>query len=249
MKLLKYVMTSDTGLAPNPYFGICSLAVCTPNHRKAKLEIGDWIVGHSSKATGNKLIHAMCVTKILTMSEYFQAFPQKRPDPEGDQIAQCGDNFYSIDAGKWRRLPSACHNDISSFNSDQDKPVFLAEGEDDFWYFGGTDDPTSSGFSNMFPELIKDRQGISYVRDRGIIDRFTKWLSEYGRSGLIGQPRDAIASRPDQFLLEIDPAPKWISIGNETKGVASAQKTSSCRVGIPRSSVGNQITGHQRRCT
>ena len=37
MKLLKYVMTSDKGLAPNPYFGVCSLALCTPNHMNARL--------------------------------------------------------------------------------------------------------------------------------------------------------------------------------------------------------------------
>ena len=39
MKLLKYVMTSDKGLAPNPYFGVCSLALCTPNHRNARLDV------------------------------------------------------------------------------------------------------------------------------------------------------------------------------------------------------------------
>ena len=37
MKLLKYVMTSDKGLAPNPYFGVCSLALCTPNHMNARV--------------------------------------------------------------------------------------------------------------------------------------------------------------------------------------------------------------------
>lgn len=31
MKLLKYVMTSDSGLAVNPCFAICSLAMCAPN--------------------------------------------------------------------------------------------------------------------------------------------------------------------------------------------------------------------------
>ena len=120
MKLLKYVMTSDKGLAPNPYFGVCSLALCTPNHRNARLDVGDWIVGHSSKATGNKLIHAMRVTKVLTMPEYFSGFPEKRPNPNGDAIERCGDNLYDNSSGKWRRLPSACHNEVGSFVQDQD---------------------------------------------------------------------------------------------------------------------------------
>ena len=77
MKLLKYVMTSDKGLAPNPYFGVCSLALCTPNHRNARLDVGDWIVGHSSKATGNKLIYAMRVTQGSDDARVFLGFPRK----------------------------------------------------------------------------------------------------------------------------------------------------------------------------
>ena len=229
MKLLKYVMTSDKGLAPNPYFGVCSLALCTPNHMNARRCVGDWIVGHSCRATGNKLIYAMRVTKVLTMSEYFSGFPEKRPNPNGDAIERCGDNLYDNSSGKWRRLPSACHNEVGSFVQDQGRPVFLSEGEEDFWYFGGIDDPATRGFPDNFPELIKDRQGISYVHDEAVIDRFVLWLKSYGQSGLIGNPRDPVDFRPERFLVEIDPMPKWIAIGDDSPGAVGNKSSGSCR--------------------
>lgn len=80
MKLLKYVMTTDAGLAPNPYGHVCTLALCTPNHSNSRLNVGDWIVGHSDKRWGRKLIYAMKVTHILSMEEYFNECPDKRPD-------------------------------------------------------------------------------------------------------------------------------------------------------------------------
>lgn len=104
MKLLKYVMTSDTGLAPNPYFDICSLALCTPNHMKARLQPGDWVLGHSCKATGNRLIYAMRLTKVIDMNQYFREYPQKRPVLDGKPEQTCGDNLYFRNGAHWRRV-------------------------------------------------------------------------------------------------------------------------------------------------
>jgi hypothetical protein len=51
-----YIMTVDTGFAPNPFHGVCTLAACTPNHCKANLEPGDLIVGcFRSKKVSNYL--------------------------------------------------------------------------------------------------------------------------------------------------------------------------------------------------
>jgi hypothetical protein len=249
MKLLKYVMTSDAGLAPNPYFGICSLALCTPNHMNARVGIGDWIVGHSCKATGNKLIYAMRVTRVLTMPEYFAGFPEKRPNPDGDANERCGDNLYENTSGKWRRLPSALHNEVSAFIQDQDRPVFLSEGEENYWYFGGTDDPSTRGFPDYFPELIKDRQGISYVHDEAVIDRFVMWLKRCGKTGLIGSPRDPVDCRPQRFLVEIDPAPKWVAIGDKAIGAVENQSTGSCRPRAASESCKVRKPSAGRRCS
>lgn len=210
MKLLKYVMTTDSGLAPNPYFGVCSLALCTPNHMNARLDIGDWVVAHSSKSTGQRLVYAMCLTRILDMSAYFAAFPNKRPDPSGSREQQSGDNLYYRDHGRWARLPSAEHNTEECFLHDRNRLVYLAEGADNFWYFGAASTvPGLDGFADQFPWLIKDRQGFSYVRDEQCIDEFAEWLRALGQCGLIGQPRDQVETGANRYLITMDPMPRW----------------------------------------
>lgn len=210
MKLLKYVMTADCGLAPNPYFEVCSLAVCTPNHQNARLERGDWIVGHATRRHDNKLIHAMRVTDVLDMQAYFEKFPKKRPDPFGTREQQCGDNIYYRERGEWARLPSACHNCVPKFRQDQGRRVYLSEGSNNYWYFGGSENPFATQFPIEFPDLVRDRQGCKYVRDLSEIHRFAKWLENSHSSGLIGKPRDQLPPRPQQFLVAISPQERWI---------------------------------------
>jgi hypothetical protein len=47
--LYSYIVRQDTGLAPNPFWGWCTLAVCTPNHQGSKAKRGDWVAGFLSK--------------------------------------------------------------------------------------------------------------------------------------------------------------------------------------------------------
>jgi hypothetical protein len=210
LKLLKYVMTHDTGLAPNPYFGACSLALCTPNHMNARLEPGDWVVGHSSRGDGQRLVYAMRLTNVLDMPTYFTAFPEKRPDPRGSYERQCGDNMYYRDGDRWVRLPSAEHNTPECFSADQGRRVYVAEGADNYWYFGAASFlPELDGFADRFPWLIKDRQGFSYVRDMAHIAAFADWLLELGKRGLIGKPRDHVNTSAKRYLIGIDPEHQW----------------------------------------
>jgi len=210
MKLLKYVMTNDTGLAPNPFFGVCSLALCTPNHMNANLAPGDWIVGHSSKSTGNRLVYAMHLTKVLSMDDYFSQFPEKHPNPYGTIEQQHGDNMYFRNDGRWLRLPSAEHNSVESFRQDQGRRVYLAEGEDRFWYFGAANSmPLVQQFVDDFPWLILSRQGFGYIRDADLIQAFALKLSSLEQSGLVGLPRDQKSIATGRHLISIEPQPVW----------------------------------------
>lgn len=102
MKVCAYVMTYDTGLAPNPFHGVCTLAVCTPNHQNANLKQGDFIVGiagtrlRAKLKSPNKwrLVYVMKVDKRITLNEYFDEYESKRPKLSGSKIEMCGDNFY-----------------------------------------------------------------------------------------------------------------------------------------------------------
>lgn len=45
--LFSYVLARDAGFAPNPFYGVCTLATCKPRIR-ASAAVGDWIVGTGS---------------------------------------------------------------------------------------------------------------------------------------------------------------------------------------------------------
>ncbi|WP_455925857.1 Nmad2 family putative nucleotide modification protein [Pseudomonas putida] len=219
MKLLTYVMTHDSGLAPNPFFGVCSLALCTPNYMNARLCVGDWVVGHSSKDSGNRLVYAMRLTKVLDMDEYYLQFPEKHPDPHGTFEQKNGDNMYFREGARWLRLPSAQHNCVGSFRQDQGRRVYLAEGEDHFWYFGAAHPNFEYlSFVDQFPWLIRRRQGIGYVRDLERIHAFAQALRSLGRSGLLGVPRDQSHPFADKYLISISPEPAWINADINVSG-------------------------------
>ena len=214
MKLLKYVMTHDSGLAPNPYFDACTLALCTPNHMNARLQPGDWVVAHSSTGTGRRLVYAMRLTQVLDMQTYFTKFPEKRPNPLGSYEQQCGDNLYFREGEQWARLPSAEHNTRADFLTDRNRPVYVAEGADNYWYFGaGSSLAELDGFSDRFPWLIKGGKGVSYIHDAARIGAFADWLHGLSQSGLIGEPRDRVLSSAHRYLLGIDPEERWLESG------------------------------------
>jgi hypothetical protein len=155
MKICSYVIKTDTGLAPNPFWGFCSLALCTPNHQNARLCPGDWIVGNSSVSDGQRLVYAMRIDEVLVFDSYFRdpRFKQKRPKPQGTLEEQSGDNFYFHENGTLKRLPSRFHNGQSFFYKDLGKnlsgrPVFIGQ---HYYYFGNK--------RIAFPEKFKKLSG------------------------------------------------------------------------------------------
>src|ERR1700758_4385988 len=97
MTLYSYVVARDYGFAPNPFYGVCTLATCKPAIRKGA-GIGDWVVGTggaANKLTGH-LVYAMQVTEALSFDEYFAdpRFQEKKPDLSGSLKRAFGDNIY-----------------------------------------------------------------------------------------------------------------------------------------------------------
>ncbi|MBN2878495.1 MAG: hypothetical protein JXN65_02585 [Clostridia bacterium] len=116
-KLFTYVVKHDSGFAPNPFGGYCTLACCKPKIRKTAGKLcasgkSVWIIGltPANKGLGNKMIYAMKVTEALTFSEYFKdsRFEYKKPlySPQGQIIERCGDNIYEPQKDDFRQLHS-----------------------------------------------------------------------------------------------------------------------------------------------
>ena len=130
MRLCSYVVKYDTGLAPNPFWGYCTLAVCTPNHMGIRAQKGDWFVGVTTIDRGNKLVFAMQVAEVLSFNRYYTdpRFERKRPVVNGTWRQRCGDNmYYKDDTGAWKRHPSVYHCEPEQIKQDLRHPyVFIA---------------------------------------------------------------------------------------------------------------------------
>lgn len=91
-----YKMTVASGFAPNAYGGTLTLATCKPGIM-ACAKIGEWIAGFTSKAMNGdevgqeRLIYLMQVQQIMSIPEYWDSFPQKRPN-----VNTQGDNIYCL---------------------------------------------------------------------------------------------------------------------------------------------------------
>jgi hypothetical protein len=175
MRLYTYIVKYDRGLAPNPYWEWCTLAVCTPNHMGARARKGDWIAGFLSKERGNRFLYAMELAEDrIRMDRYFQRteFQSKKPNLKGNWMQRCGDNFYSLRPdGLWQQHSNRYHYGQGCLEQDTRCPfVFVAKR---FWYFGRS----ATSVDPRFLPLIPDRQGIRHNHDPGLVRQFCEWLS------------------------------------------------------------------------
>lgn len=99
-RLYSYVLTHDTGFAPNVSHGYCTLATCKPKIRM-NANVGDWVIGTGSLSRDDneeRLLYAMRVEEVMPYDEYFERadFKYKKPkdsdlhDPQGDNIYYTG---------------------------------------------------------------------------------------------------------------------------------------------------------------
>ncbi|MCL1840533.1 MAG: hypothetical protein FWF75_02125 [Propionibacteriaceae bacterium] len=126
-ELISYVMTVDSGFAPNPYFGLCTLACCKP---KLRAGVGNrvmkaagcddvrrvpadvvrdmhiWVVGLAGRALTRYayrgVVYAMQVMQVMDFATYFQKHPEKRPCQTGgvgpDDPCWHGDAIYTTNS-------------------------------------------------------------------------------------------------------------------------------------------------------
>ena len=205
-RIHSYVVRYDSGFAPNPFYGYCTLATCKPSIRKGA-DIGDWVVGSGSNdrniRRGGHLVHAMRITDILTFDEYGvdPRFESKKPYRSGARKQSCGDNIY------FRSAPGADWQQRDSFHSSPDgtlnaRHVARDTGanrvliSNDFVYFGGE--------GPRFPEALKDWQGrhlckagigLTIFDDPQLIVDFQQWVRSLGMNGYQGAPFEWLTLR------------------------------------------------------
>lgn len=165
--LYVYKITRDFGFAPNPFYGLCTLATCKPNIRSAA-NVGDWVLGVGGIRMVNvsrKCIFLMKVTGKIDFQEYWDnpEYSRKKSLRNGSRLRMLGDNIYHKDAMEaWIQEDSHHSNpdgstNLENLNRDTGKTdkVLLSEY---FLYFGSAAimvDLDLIGFHNRIRDFKK----------------------------------------------------------------------------------------------
>jgi hypothetical protein len=186
MKLYSYVVTHDTGFSPNPLWGYCTLAACKPAIRRTAA-VGDWIVGLSPKADGNRIIYAMLVDEILPYDQYYcdKRFGTKIPS-KSKVVCKCGDNIYKpLPEGGFLQLQSTHSNKDGTENKKtkaHDLGGVYVLISKTFHYFGSRGPELPDGLSEL-----KVRRGHKNRFPRDVILKFLEFIANQPK-GVGGPP-------------------------------------------------------------
>lgn len=184
MKLSSYIVKIDSGFAPHPFRGLCSLACCKPTIRR-NAEPGDVIVGCGSASAGlaGRIVYAMRVAEVLPYDEYWERYPSRRPTARS-AISQRGDNIWHREGLEWCGVPGALHNWLHRERDLRGENVLVST---EFFYFGrdAIEVPT------RFQALLARTQGHRNTKAPELIERFWAWLTRRSPSrGRLGLPED-----------------------------------------------------------
>ncbi len=195
MTLFSYVTRWDHGFAPNPFFGVCTLATCKPDIRK-KAAAGDWIVGTggTGRPTRGRVIFVMRVTEVSTFDDYWrdERFKRKRPIVEGSYKVRFGDNIYHREGreGSWIQADSRHSKDNAIANLDNLKRdtgktdrILIS---DDFVYWGDQAPSPPAGLESL--HIARRRHKDNYSEQE--VAAFLSWVNGLNRRGRLGDPVD-----------------------------------------------------------
>lgn len=167
--LFVYLMSWDTGIAPNPYDGVATLSCCMPNIRK-RAKIGDYVIGLGSKAhdenmlkldqtcgykTENKIIWIGKVTRMMSQLEYHKFVDNNQLNHKKTSLGHMnGDCIYEWDdSAQTMDDPCVVYPNVHfqskwaddeklkyAIKTDMSQPVMICE---EYMYYGnmGYNDP------------------------------------------------------------------------------------------------------------
>jgi len=197
MKLFSYVVLRDYGFAPNPFYGVCTLATCKPGIRKTA-SVGDWVIGTGSKQNDRQgfLVYAMQVTETKTFNEYWKAdrFRRKRPNLRGSVKQAFGDNIYfRSEADRWHQENSHhsyADGSPNQYNITRDTTADRVLLSTRYAYWGGSGPKISQRFRRYNGWDICASRGYKCNFPAGLPGDFAAWFYSLNENGYIGEPLD-----------------------------------------------------------
>lgn len=203
--LFSYVVRYDSGFAPNPFFGYCTLATCKPNIRE-RAQVDDWLVGTGSDAKavkrGGYVVYAMRVTEILSTADYWHddRFEDKKPNLYHNWVSASGDNIYEpIGPSSWRQLDSY-HSLDNGYPNDhhiaRDTKIERILISDDFAYFGAEGPKLPKRFvDGGLRSVLRPGRFYRRVSEEETIRDFEAWFRSLEAKGFEGKPWDWLQRR------------------------------------------------------
>lgn len=200
-RLFTYTIPIDDGSAPNPFRGMCSLAICKPGIRRTA-EQGDWVAGLGSKNApsgdlSGRLVYAMRVEKVLPLIDYDRQarrnWPHRIPNIKSSDLTErLGDCIYDFSNGKPIQRPSV-HGPGNRKTDLSGENALLSR---HFFYFGSN---AIALPKNLLP-ICHQTQGHRSDSNAQYLDLFESWL-------------DRLNLTPGQLYGWPDFIVKWRSIG------------------------------------
>jgi hypothetical protein len=194
MKLYSYTLRYDDGAAPNPFWGVCTLAIRKPSIRLAA-EVEDWIVGLGSAKSpigdiSDHVVYAMKVTSKMTLEEYDQFCKtfviKKKPDWRNrDYRMRMGDCIYNYIAGSTNpKIRTGVHIEA---NMEKDLGGLYALVSKQYYYFG--DQPVK--LPDDLRPIMHTTQGHKSDANQDYVDLFVNWIESLDivPNKAIGEPQ------------------------------------------------------------
>ncbi len=186
-------MVRDYGFAPNPFEGVCTLATCKPDIRKAARE-GDLVAACGSVKNGfpGKLICMFRVTGKHTFQEYWDdiRFECKRPILGSSRRRAYGDNIYHQGSQGWiqedshHSLPNGGLNEANLAQDTRSDNVLWS---DDFIYWGRNAADIPAVFNGFNLDRVRNGRSLFEPAFVAAVDTWFRALEPRGR---LGRPID-----------------------------------------------------------
>ena len=181
-----YTVKWDSGFAPNPFHGVCTLATCKPAIRKIA-EHGDIVIGKAKVPNATRAVFVMEVNRIMTFDEYWHDpdLECKKPRCDADPIYACGDNIYHRSPdGNW--VQACSYHDCNDIAHDTEKTDRVLVSRN-FTYFGAEGPNVPELHDTTLNKPIRNMQYKFKDRDRRELEA---WIGSLNGQGRMGMPSD-----------------------------------------------------------
>lgn len=189
--LYTYIIPVDDGAGPNPFHGVCTLAICKPVIRRTA-RVGDWVAGLGSRRapSGNlegMLVYAMKVERVLSLAEYDRMAREKWPGKipnfshqrYPDYLGDCIYDFTSSTTNP--KLRKSVHTAENRKTDLSGKNVLLSK---HFYYLG----KDAKRLPTQLKHIIHQGQGHRKIEDKAVVRSFEAWVTRELRPGRNGEP-------------------------------------------------------------